>query len=216
MPHAHFRDAHAWVFDLDNTLYPPAARLFDQIEVKMTGYVMRVAGVDEAEANRLRAAYWKEYGTTLAGLMERHAADPTPYLAEVHEIDLAHLETDPALAEAIAALPGRKIVYTNGSRSHADNVLRARGLTDLFDARYGVEDADFAPKPRREAYERVFGADGLVPAGAVMVEDDLRNLAAPRELGMRTLWVTETPGPAEHADAATDDLAGFLQMVAKR
>ena len=215
MPHARFRGAHAWVFDLDHTLYPPAARLFDQIEAKMTAYVMRLAGVDEAEANRLRAAYWREYGTTLAGLMERHAADPTPYLQEVHEIDLAHLEPDPALAAAIAALPGRKIVYTNGSRGHADNVLSARGLAEVFDARYGVEDAGYAPKPRREAFEAVFGADGLAAAGAVMVEDDIRNLAAPREMGMRTLWVTETPGPSEHADAATDDLSGFLQMVLK-
>ncbi|MEM8752346.1 MAG: pyrimidine 5'-nucleotidase [Pseudomonadota bacterium] len=215
MPHHRFRAAHAWVFDLDNTLYPPSARLFDQIEVKMTDYVMRLAGVDAAEANRLRDAYWREYGTTLAGLMARHDADPEPYLDEVHDIDLEHLTEDQALAAAIEALPGRKIVYTNGSRGHADNVLAARGLTHLFDARYGVEDADYAPKPRREAFERVFALDGLAPAGAVMVEDDLRNLAAPRALGMRTLWVTEEDGDDHEADAATDDLAGFLQMVAR-
>lgn len=208
-----FRDAHAWVFDLDNTLYPPSARLFDQIEVKMTDYVMRLAGVERDEANRLRNLYWREYGTTLAGLMERHGADPRPYLHEVHEIDLTHLTPDPALADAIAALPGRKIVYTNGSRGHADNVLAARGLTDVFDARYGVEDADFAPKPRRDAYERVFAAAALHAPGAVMVEDDLRNLAAPRDMGMRTLWVTEAPEPADHADAATDDLTWFLETV---
>ncbi|MEO0363585.1 MAG: pyrimidine 5'-nucleotidase [Pseudomonadota bacterium] len=215
MPHHRFRAAHAWVFDLDNTLYPPSARLFDQIEVKMTDYVMRLAGVDAAEANRLRDAYWREYGTTLAGLMARHDADPEPYLDEVHDIDLEHLTEDQALAAAIETLPGRKIVYTNGSRGHADNVLAARGLTHLFDARYGVEDADYAPKPLREAFERVFALDGLAPAGAVMVEDDLRNLAAPRALGMRTLWVTEEDGDDHEADAATDDLAGFLQMVAR-
>ena len=213
-PHAQFRNAHAWVFDLDNTLYPPSARLFDQIEVKMTAYVMAVAGVDEAEADRLRSAYWREYGTTLAGLMERHGSDPTPYLEDVHDIDVSHLTHDAALAAAIAALPGRKIVYTNGSRGHADNVLAARGLSDVFDARYGVEDAAFAPKPRRVAYERVFAQDGLAPEGAVMVEDDLRNLAAPRELGMKTLWVTESATGGEHADAATDDLAAFLAEVA--
>ncbi|MFV0473848.1 MAG: pyrimidine 5'-nucleotidase [Pikeienuella sp.] len=213
MPHALFRAAHAWVFDLDNTLYPPSARLFDQIEVKMTAYVMRVAGVDQAEANRLRARYWREYGTTLAGLMKIHGADPLPYLDDVHDIDLSHLTADAALGAAIAALPGRKIVYTNGSRGHADRVLKARGLERLFDARYGVEDAGFTPKPERAAFERVFAADGLSPEGAVMVEDDLRNLAQPRAMGMRTLWVTEENGPGEHADAHTGDLAGFLQMV---
>lgn len=218
MPHHHFRDAHAWVFDLDNTLYPHSARLFDQIEVKMTEYVMRLAGVDAAEADRLRDAYWREYGTTLAGLMERHDADPEPYLDDVHDIDVSHLVEDHALADAIAALPGRKIVYTNGSRGHADNILAARGLSHLFDARYGVEDADYAPKPRREAFERVFGLDALSPAGAVMVEDDLRNLTAPRELGMKTLWVIEDDAAAtdDHgADAATSDLTAFLQMVAR-
>lgn len=213
MPHALFRSAHAWVFDLDNTLYPPSARLFDQIETRMTAYVMRLAGVEEAEANRLRARYWREYGTTLAGLMRVHGADPAPYLEDVHDIDLSHLARDAALAGAIAALPGRKIVYTNGSRGHADRVLKARGLDHLFDARYGVEDAGFAPKPELAAYRTVFATDGLAPAGAVMVEDDIRNLAAPRAMGMRTLWVTEEDGPGEHADAHTGDLAGFLQMV---
>lgn len=216
MPHALFRAAHAWVFDLDNTLYPPSARLFDQIVVKMTAYVMRAAGVDEAEAGRLREVYWREHGTTLKGLMQVHGVDPAPFLDEVHDIDLAALTPDEALAAAIAALPGRKIVYTNGSRLHADRVLAARGLIGLFDARYGVEDAGFAPKPERAAYERVFAADRLTAKGAVMVEDDLRNLAAPRAMGMRTLWVTEETGPGEHADAATADLTGFLLMVLER
>jgi putative hydrolase of the HAD superfamily len=210
-----FKDAHAWVFDLDNTLYPPSARLFDQIEVKMTAYVMQVAGVDAVEANRLRNEYWRTYGTTLAGLMERHNADPTPYLVDVHDIDVSHLEQDAALATAIDALPGRKIVYTNGSRGHADNVLAARGLSHLFDARYGVEDADFAPKPRIEAFQKVFALDGLSAKGAVMVEDDLRNLAAPRQMGMRTLWVRDGDDHSDDVDAVTDDLTGFLQLVVR-
>lgn len=216
MPHALFRTAHAWVFDLDNTLYPSSARLFDQIVAKMTGYVMRTAGVDEAEAGRLRQVYWREHGTTLAGLMQVHGVDPAPFLDEVHDIDLSALTPDAMLAAALAALPGRKIVYTNGSRQHADQVLAARGLDGLFDARYGVEDAGFAPKPQRAAFERVFATDGLAAKGAVMVEDDLRNLAAPRAMGMRTLWITEETEPHEDADAATGDLTGFLTLVLEK
>jgi putative hydrolase of the HAD superfamily len=65
---AHLFDHVAfWVFDLDNTLYPPAARLFDQIEVRMTDWVMEALKVDRAEADRLRSHYWRTYGTTLAG-----------------------------------------------------------------------------------------------------------------------------------------------------
>lgn len=216
MAHSKFHTVHTWVFDLDNTLYPASARLFDQIEVKMTEYVRRTLGVDEAEANHLRSHYWREYGTTLAGLMQRHALDPEPYLDAVHDIDVSHLKHDLVLIEAIAALPGRKIVYTNGSRGHADNVLAARGLTDLFDARYGVEDAGYRPKPEQAAFEQVFALDGLTAEGAAMVEDDLRNLTAPAAMGMRTLWVTEDSAPhdkAHGADAATDDLTHFLTTV---
>lgn len=212
MPHAKFHTVHTWVFDLDNTLYPASANLFDQIEVKMTDYVQRTLSVDVTEANRLRRVYWQEYGTTLAGLMQRHAIDPEPYLDAVHDIDLSHMTHDAVLIEAIAALPGRKIVYTNGSRQHADNVLAARGLTGLFDARYGVEDAGYRPKPEQAAFEKVFALDGLNATGAAMVEDDLRNLAAPAAMGMRTLWVTDDNSPHD-ADAATDNLTHFLATV---
>ena len=212
MPHAQFRDVHAWVFDLDNTLYPPSARLFDQIEVKMTDFVMASVGVDRAEADRLRSEYWRDYGTTLNGLMQVHGIDPDPYLYDVHDIDLSGLDKAPDLAAAITALPGRKIVYTNGSRGHADGVLAARGLSDVFDARFGIEDAEFTPKPQQKAFETVFAAAGIAAEGGAMVEDDLRNLAAPRVMGMRTLWVTEAPhDPA--VDATTDDLTTFLQKV---
>lgn len=219
MAHSLFRGAHAWVFDLDNTLYPPSARLFEQIVDKMNAYVMRAVGVDEEEAHRLRETYWRKYGTTLAGLMHENGIDADEFLDDVHDIDLSILTRDEALIAAIAALPGRKIVYTNGSRGHADRVLAARGLLGLFDARYGVEDAGFAPKPQRAAFERVFGLDRLDPKGAVMVEDDLRNLTAPRQMGMRTLWVTGEDAArkgAPHVDAATGDLAGFLGLVMEK
>lgn len=208
-----FVNVRTWVFDLDNTLYPRSVRLFDQIEAHMTAYVMRTIGLDRTAADALRRDYWRRYGTTLAGLMAEHGHDPEPYLADVHAIDLSAVEEAVALRAAIAALPGRKIVYTNGSRGHADNVLAARGLTGLFDARYGVEDAGFTPKPERGAFEAVFTLDGLEPRGAVMVEDDLRNLAAPRAMGMRTLWVREGAEETPDADAATDDLADFLARV---
>jgi len=212
MPHHQFRDVHTWVFDLDNTLYPPSARLFDQIEVKMTSYVMSELGVGRDEADSLRSQYWRDYGTTLNGLMQVHRIDPAPYLDAVHDIDLSGLAQAPELAEAISALPGRKIVYTNGSRGHADNVMAARGLTDAFDARYGIEDASYQPKPDQAAFEAVFALDGMTAAGAAMVEDDLRNLAAPRAMGMRTLWVTDAAhDPA--ADATTENLTEFLRMV---
>jgi len=209
-----FSHVTGWVFDLDNTLYPPSARLFDQIERRMTAWVATALKVDRAEADRLRRHYWRTYGTTLAGLMAEHGIDPAAYLVDVHDISFDALEPDPALAARISALPGRRIVYTNGSAPYAERVLAARGLSGRFDAIYGVEHAGFRPKPMREAFETVFALDGIATAQAAMFEDDPRNLAAPHAMGMRTVHVAPDPHEADFIHHHTDDLSGFLARLA--
>ncbi len=218
-----FGHVRTWVFDLDNTLYPPSARLFDQIERRMTDFVARAVGVGRAEADRLRRLWWARHGTTLAGLMAEHGVDPGPYLREVHEIDLSPLTPDPALAARIRALPGRRVVHTNGPRVHAERVLAARGLEGLFDAIFGIEDTGFVPKPRPEAFEAVFAAGAIAPERGAMFEDDARNLAVPAARGMVTVHVAaadhdpghgaEPPAASTPAHHRTDDLAAFLGRV---
>ena len=210
----HFAQVTTWVFDLDNTLYPASLRLFDQIEVRMTNWVMRELGVGQTEANRLRQHYWQKYGTTLAGLMREHGVAPDGYLADVHDIDFSVLPKAPDLAAALQALPGRRIVYTNGGADYARRVLQARGLTGLFDRVYGIEHAGFLPKPERAAFETVFARDGLTPGSAAMFEDDPRNLRAPHAMGLRTVHVAEKPRLARHIHHHTADLAGFLAALA--
>lgn len=208
-----FSHVRSWVFDLDNTLYHPAACLFDQIEVRMTAYVMEALKVDRAEANRLRVHYWKTYGTTLAGLMREHQIDPAPYLDDVHDISLDHLTPDPDLAARIRSLPGRRIVYTNGCAPYAERVLEARGLANLFDAVYGVEHADFLPKPEAQAFRRIYERDQIDPLKGAMFEDDPRNLSAPHAMGMKTVHVADDPHAADHIDHHTDDLTRFLTVL---
>ena len=113
----------------------------------------------------------------------------------------------------IRALPGRRIVYTNGTAPYAERVLAARGLNGLFDAIYGVEHASFRPKPEREAFEEVFTTDGVVPSEAAMFEDEPRNLAAPHDMGMRTVLVGPDPHNADHIHFHTDDLTAFLRCL---
>ncbi|MCZ4352154.1 pyrimidine 5'-nucleotidase [Roseovarius aestuarii] len=209
-----FAHIDTWVFDLDNTLYPPEMRLFDQIETRMTAFVMQVTGVEQAEADRLRTQYWHKHGTTLSGLMREHGMAPEAYLQDVHDIDMAVLKPDPELRARIAALPGRKIVYTNGTAPYATRVCAARGLDGLFDATYGVEHAGYLPKPERAAFEAVFAADGLSPTRAAMFEDDARNLAAPHAMGLRTVHVAPKPAPDRHIHHHTNDLSGFLALLA--
>jgi putative hydrolase of the HAD superfamily len=208
-----FDRVETWVFDLDNTLYPPSMRLFDQIERRMTDWVVRQLGVAEAEADRLRLHWWDTHGTTLAGLMREHGTDADAFLDHVHDIDFAPLTPDPGLRAALAALPGRRIVYTNGTAPYAQRVTAARGIADLFDAFYGVEHAGHHPKPEERAFRAVFGQDGLDPARAAMFEDDARNLFVPAQMGLVTIHVAPRRGEGAHVQHHAPDLAAFLRDI---
>jgi putative hydrolase of the HAD superfamily len=213
MPQNSFSDVDTWVFDLDNTLYPPEVRLFDQIEERMRAWVSDALNVSRDEADVIRKDYWERHGTTLAGLMREHDVDPGPYLTDVHDISFDALTPDPSLIAAITALPGRAIVYTNGCEPYARNVLAARGLGDVFEAVYGIEHAGFHPKPDRAAFETIIAKDGFNAARAAMFEDDPRNLAEPHAMGMRTVHVAPAPVEAPHIQHHTSDLAGFLHAL---
>ncbi|MEL7345401.1 MAG: pyrimidine 5'-nucleotidase, partial [Pseudomonadota bacterium] len=177
---------------------------------------MDTLGVEQAEADHLRTKYWEQYGTTLAGLMAEHNVDPDGYLHEVHEISMHPLNPDHKLAQQIKSLPGRKIVYTNGSEPYARRVLAARGLDGVFEAVYGVEHAAFRPKPEQQAFEMVFGKARIDPMIAAMFEDEPRNLKAPHAMGMRTVHVAPDPKPEPHIHHHTSDLSDFLsQLVAE-
>lgn len=208
-----FDHVDAWVFDLDNTLYPPEMALFDLIHPRITRFVMDMLRLDEAAANALRKDYWQRYGTTLAGLMREHDLDPAQYLVDVHAIPMDRLQPDAELAARIRALPGRRIVYTNGSAPYAERVIAARGLGGCFDAIYGMEHAAYLPKPEPRAFDTVFATDGLTPARAAMFEDDPRNLSAPHARGMRTIHVAPQALTADHIHHHTDDLSAFLTQV---
>ncbi len=209
----HFSHVDTWVFDLDNTLYPPSADLFGQMDARFSAYVARLTGLDTPRALQLCGDYWRAYGSTLTGLMKHHDVDPHHFLADVHDIDVSHLTQDAALLDAITQLSGRKIVYTNGSHNHAKRVLAARGLSQAFDAVYGVEHADFKPKPTHDAFAKVFAKDGVTTATGAMFEDEARNLAVPHALGMRTVLVHGTAMEAAHIHHHTDDLTEFLSQL---
>ena len=214
-----------WVFDLDNTLYPRRCDLFGQIDLKMTAYVSALTGLARDEARVLQKELYRDHGTTLNGLMHRYDIDPHHYLAAVHDIDYTVLPADPALGEAIAALPGRKHIFTNGDVAHARKTLAAIGIAEaVFDSLFDIVAADFEPKPRLRAYDMFVEAHAIAPERAVMFEDLPRNLKPAKELGMMTVLVTsdhaqgrehwESDGHDEaHVDHQTDDLTAFLTNI---
>ena len=210
-------DPEVWIFDLDNTLYPPESGLLAQIDARMVAHIEAALGVSRAEADRLRRVYWERHGLTLTGLVEDHGIDPADFLDDVHAVDLSGLAPDPPLAAAIGGLPGRRIVHTNGARGYAERVLRARGLEGAFEAVYGIEDKGLVGKPRPASYAAVIAASGIDPRRAAMIEDTAANLVEPKRLGMGTVWLDHAGDglDAPHVDHRIDDLRAYLERQAR-
>jgi putative hydrolase of the HAD superfamily len=202
----------AWVFDLDNTLYP-VADLYDEIGDRMTAYIARAVGVDAAEALRLRETYFHEYGATIVGLVRHHGVDATDFLRDVHEADHSVLVVDGELRALIERLPGRRIIFTNGGGGHPERVLESLGLAGCFDAIFDIEAAQLAPKPQRESYERLVAACGIDPRSSILIEDTLRNLEPAHAMGFATALVGEVhPDPsAAYVDFYATDLKTLLR-----
>mgnify|MGYP005839211807 CR=1 FL=1 len=211
-----------WVFDLDNTLYPADCDLFSQIDARMSGYVADLLDTDLGTARRIQKDYFVSHGTTLRGLMDNHAVDPEHFLDAVHDIDVSPLSPAPGLRTALAGLEGRRLVFTNGSRGHAERVLDRLGIADLIDGIFDISAAEYHPKPRPEAYARFVTQFDVTPKTAVMIEDMIRNLAPAAALGMTTVWLrssyqwAEVDREGHSADVEIDDLVAFLQGQALR
>jgi putative hydrolase of the HAD superfamily len=209
-----------WIFDLDNTLYPAVCDLFAQIDVKMGAYISRLLSVDLIEARRVQKDYFMEYGTTLAGLMRHHDVDPHDYLDYVHDIDVTVVMPDERMAKALEVLPGRKIVYTNGSAGHAARVMQRLGITHLFEGTFDVLASDFIPKPDPGAFTALIEAYAIDPDDAVMVEDLAKNLIPAKDLGITTVWVptasewSRAGADRSFIDYVADDLSAWLADVA--
>ena len=222
-----FSHVDTWVFDLDNTLYPASCRLFDQIDVKMGNFVAKLLNVEYAEAKLRQKAMFYKYGTTLRGLMTEHGVAPDDFLDAVHDIDHSAVPPNLRLDRALHALPGRKLIFTNGTVAHAEKVLARIGITHHFGDIFDIVHSDFIPKPEMEPYTKFVQQTGIRPTTSAMFEDIARNLEAPHALGMTTVLVVSsenrdaehlnrtTGGTAqEHIHHITGDLAGFLEGLA--
>lgn len=225
------RKKDAWVFDLDNTLYPAECDLFPQIQVKMNEYVAKFLQLPKDKAREVQKKYYVEYGTTLNGLMKHHNVDPYDYLQHVHDIDYSAISPNLPLRNAIEKLDARKIVFTNGSLKHAQNAISAMGLEGVFEDIIDIAGTGFVPKPHFEAFDALLRAHSLNALNSVMVEDLSKNLVTAKKLGFATVlvwssrdWHDEPEGhkPAgasdaehEHIDFDTNDLTAFIETVLK-
>ena len=223
-----FDGTKVWIFDLDNTLYPSACNLFAEVDQRMGEFIARLLDVPIEHARYLQKRYYHDYGTTLTGLIQLHRIDPFEFLEFVHDIDLAPLEPAPELARVLETLPGRRIIFTNGSRVHAERVAGKLGVLHLMEDICDIAACEFIAKPSPDAFKRMTDRHGVKASEAAMFEDMPQNLEAPHTLGMTTVLVhsdyMDHPAQAqmrkwralpEHIHHATDDLQGFLAGVKK-
>lgn len=221
-----FDHVSEWVFDLDNTLYPQHSNLFDQIDKRMTTYVARLMNLERDEARIIQKDFYHRHGTTLRGLMLEQQIDTDEFLEFVHDIDHTPIEPNPELAQAIKALPGRKLIYTNGSRKHAEAVADRLGISEHFEDIFDIVAADLEPKPDPAPYGKFFATMGVDPTRAAMFEDLPKNLRVPKNEGMvTTLLVPQGTREVFHeewelekqdgdpVDFVTDDMTQFLQEI---
>ena len=223
-----FTHIDTWVFDLDNTLYPHHVNLWQQVDARIGEFVGGYLKVSAVEARRIQKDYYLRYGTTMRGMMTEHGISADDYLAYVHQIDHSPLQPNPAMGAAIAKLPGRKLILTNGSTDHAGKVLARLGLDAHFEAVFDIIAAELEPKPAPQTYRKFLDLHRVDPATSAMFEDLARNLIVPHELGMTTVLVVpdgseeviredwELAGrDATYVDHVTDDLTGFLQKLTR-
>jgi len=208
-----------WIFDLDNTLYPPSARLFELIDARMGGFIMRLLNVDAVEARRVQKQYFHDHGTTMAGLMRHHGVDPETFLVDVHDIALDRIAPDARLRAGLERLPGRRLIFTNADADYAGRVLAARGIADLFDGICDIRATRYTPKPDPAAYAAMIAHQRVDPATSLFVEDMARNLTPAKALGMTTVWLDNgsesghrdhLPG---HVDFHAHDIADWLDTL---
>jgi putative hydrolase of the HAD superfamily len=224
-----FTHVDTWVFDLDNTLYPHHVNLWQQVDQRIGEFISAYLKISPEEARFIQKDYYRRYGTSMRGMMSEHGVHADDYLAYVHRIDHSPLEPNPAMGAAIAKLPGRKLILTNGSTDHAEAVLARLGIGEHFEAVFDIIAAELEPKPAAQTYQKFLTRHDVDPAKAAMFEDLARNLVVPHRLGMTTVLVVpdgtkevvredwELEGRDDpHVDHVTDDLTGFLQGLGTR
>ena len=208
-----------WLFDLDNTLYDGATKVFEQVDKKMTKFISEKLKVNLEEARKIQKNYFQEYNTTLNGMIRHHNIDADEFLEFVHDVDLNFLNKDEILEEEIKKLTLKKIIFTNGSIFHAENVTKRIGIDKLFDGIFDIRDCEFIPKPSIQPYKKLVENYKIEPQYCIFFEDIARNLKPAFEMGMKTVWIRNNePWAAKFSDAdfinyKTDKLANFLKEI---
>ena len=212
-------DVDTWIFDLDNTLYPASSNLFARVSKRMTYFIQKEFQLDEEPARDLQSKMFRKYGTTMRGLMTEYDMDAEEFLHFVHDIDVSDMNKDLELAELLSKLPGRRLIYTNGSVPHAKRITGQLGIEHLFEDIFDIVASRFVPKPAPEPYDEMINKFKVDPKRSLMVEDMAKNLRPAADLGMITVWLRHSKDWSSedsvggHIHHEIDDLKLWLKSI---
>ena len=212
---------NTWIFDLDNTLYSADSGIFQQVHKLMGEFVSKNLKINIEEAKKLQSKYYKQHGTTLRGMMDNHGVDPDYFLDEVHKLDYSIVGANKILNEELHKLKGRKIIYTNANKKHADDVLKKIDLNNYFDEIFDIKMANYIPKPDIEAYEKLINLYNIDPNTSAMFDDIAKNLVPAKKVGFTPVWIDagyenfsdDIKASKNYLDYTTRDLSLFLKNV---
>jgi putative hydrolase of the HAD superfamily len=181
-----------WIFDLDNTIYDFNLGLFRRISQRMTEYIKKSFSLNHDEALNLQKDMYKKYGLTLRGLIIEKNIDPEPFLDYVHDVEFDDLKIDYELKDLLVKINGKKLIYTNASYNHAQNILKSMGIFEEFEIIFDIKDANYIAKPNFKSYDIMknkFGLNSKNIDRSIFFEDTAKNLKPASELGMSTVWI---------------------------
>ena len=204
------------LIDLDNTVYPEDSNIFSQIDKKMKEFIAKTLNMSLEEAFKVQKKYFKENGTTLRGLMLHHNLKPTPFLEYVHNINISTITSNTALSDFLNNYKGKKIIFTNGTKKHALNVLKKVSILNNIDFIFDIENANYIPKPNEITYRKVISQYNLTPSNTVMFDDIPINLKTAKNLGIKTVLIKkelEQNKFFDYIDIVSDNLLrGLLEF----
>ena len=178
-----------WIFDLDNTLYSSDTNLFIQIKKNIVKFISNEFKIDENKADQERIRLYRKFGTSLRGLIVENNIKPERFLDYVHDIDLSLIKPNIHLNTLLNKINEKKIIFTNASLKHAENILSVLGLINNFSSIYSIETINFLPKPNILSYQMLINNEGVDTKLAIMFEDTAWNLEPAFALGMKTVLV---------------------------
>ena len=214
---------NTWIFDLDNTLYSADSGIFQQVHTLMSKFVSAHLNIDIKKAKELQRKYYRQHGTTLRGLMDNHNVDPDHFLSEVHQLDYSIVGPNFKLNRELKKLKGRKIIYTNANRQHANDILIRLELTNVFDNIFDIKTANYIPKPEASPYEQIISEFNIDPITTIMFDDIAKNLVPAKNVGFASVWIDvgyenfsdDIAKSKKYLDYETKDLSLFLDEVNK-